>query len=369
MNQTAAKKVKSPRVGRPAGRFTQHRRIDKLKDLLESEPRGLTLAEIARKLRVSERSVRRYLIELDGTSNPGEFELLESVPTQPGGPHRWRIRPSERGRAVALRRTQASALVAMRRALDVLKGSALFDEIDLAMSQIAKIAQTPFRTQGAQIVGERGLEERFLWLPSIARNYSARGEDLDELFRAVAELRVLRFRPRTPRERERDRTRDGETRASRIVFHPYAMVIHKGSVLVIGTARDAESPLDVQILPIETITELRSSETERFTIPTGFDISDYVHGEFGLAPPSAKRALIEFDARSAEDVRAKRVHRDQRIAVSADGRLRLSVPLANPDALISWVMSFGDAARLIEPPELVARLKAILRRAAARYDD
>src|SRR6185369_6532076 len=99
---------------------------------------------------------------------------LEGIETAKGGAYLWRIKPSERGRAVALRRAQAYALLATRRALDVLKGSALYDEVDLALIQIEKIAETPFRAQSkAEISGERNLEARFFVLPPTSRTYAA----------------------------------------------------------------------------------------------------------------------------------------------------------------------------------------------------
>lgn len=352
-------KPRGPKVGRPEGRFTQHRRLDRLRELLESEPRGLTLEDLARMLRVTQRSVRRYLLELDGTTDPGKFELLESIETTPGGAHLWRIRPGERGRTVSLRRAQAYAILATRRALDILKGSALFDEVDLALGHVEKVAQTPFRAQGrAQISGEQGLEGRFFWLPPASRSYAARGEDVDELFRAVADLRVLRFRPRTGA---------GAPRAERVVFHPYAMVVHDGAIVCVGARGQARAPSDAEVVPFDGMTELRSSETEHFELPPSFDVSHYVHGEFGLGKPSKVRALVEFEARVADEIRAKKLHRDQRIAMSADGRLRLSVPLVNVDTFIAWVLSFGDAATVVEPPEVARRIAAILDRAAARY--
>jgi len=320
---------------------------------------GLTLEELARALHVTQRSVRRYLLELDGTTNPQKYELLESVETTPGGAHLWRIRPGERGRTVSLRRAQAYAILATRRALDILKGSALFDEVDLALGHIEKVAQTPFRAQGrAQISGEQGLEGRFFWLPPTSRSYAARGEDMDELFRAVADLRVLRFRPRTPAS---------ATRADRIMFHPYAMVVHKGSLVMLGVRSHARAASDTEVVPFEAMTELRASETEHFELPASFDVSHYVHGEFGLGKPSKVRALVEFDARVADEIRSKKLHRDQRIAVSADGRLRLSVPLVNVDAFVGWVLSYGDAATVVEPPEVAQQVAGILQRAAARY--
>src|SRR6516165_3579594 len=125
---------KNLRVGRPTGKFTQHRRIDHLRSHLETHAAGLTLEQLAGLLRMTTRSVRRYLRELALVTE------LESVELRPGGAHLWRIKPSERGRAVPLRRTQAYALLAARRVYDVLRGSALFDEIDVALRLVEQVA-------------------------------------------------------------------------------------------------------------------------------------------------------------------------------------------------------------------------------------
>jgi predicted DNA-binding transcriptional regulator YafY len=348
--RTTNHRAKTPKPGRPIGRFTQHRRIDRLREALESEPRGLTLEELAGYLKITERSVRRYLRELDGTKADEKFELLEPVTTRPGGPLRWRIKPGERGRAVSLRRAQAYALLATRQGFDVLRGSALYDEVDLALGQIAKVAQTPFRSGKTEISGDSRLESRFVFAPALARSYAARGEDLDELFRAVADLRVIHYRPRSQRN-------------ERATFRPYAMVMHEGCIYVVGT-----QPLgDVEALPIESMSDIRSSETERFDLPPGFDVGLYIHGELGVGRLGKNRFTVDFDARVADEVKSKRIHPQQRIANSSDGRVRLSLPLIESRAAIAFVLSWGDTARVVDPPELVEEMRAILSRAAARY--
>jgi predicted DNA-binding transcriptional regulator YafY len=350
MPTTRYHRPRPPKVGRPTGRFTQHRRIDRLREALEGEPRGLTLEELAHYLKITERSVRRYLRELDGTKADEKFELLEPVATRPGGPLRWRIKPGERGRAVSLRRAQAYALLATRQGFDVLRGSALYDEVDLALGQIAKIAQTPFRAGKTEISGDSKLESRFVFAPSLAKSYAARGEDLDELFRAVADLRVIHYRPRAQRN-------------ERAVFRPYAMVMHDGAIYVVGTP-----PIgDVEALPLESMSDIRSSETERFELPAGFDVNQYIHGELGVGRLGKARFTVDFDARVADEVKARRIHPQQRIANSPDGRVRLSLPLIDPRAAVSFVLSWGDAARMVDPPELVEEIRTILSRAAARY--
>lgn len=348
---------RGPKRGRPAGTFTQHRRMDRLRELLESEPRGLTLVEIADSLRITPRSVHRYLRALDGSTGKQGLHTLEAVATTPGGARLWRIKPGERGRSVALRRAQAYGILATRRALDILRGSALFDEIDLALGQIAKVAQTPFRTSGkTQISGERRLEERFFVLPPPPRSYAARGEDLDELFRAVADLRVLRYRPRA---------RGGESRAERVILFPYAMVVHRGALFVVGAR--AAAPSAGEVVAFESMTEIRTSETEQFELPEAFDLADYLHGELGVAPPARTRFTVEFEARVADEIRAKKVHPQQKVYASPDGRVRVSMPLVDRAAAIGWVLGWGDAAKVVDPPELSREVGEILARAASRY--
>jgi predicted DNA-binding transcriptional regulator YafY len=355
MSTARSARTKTPRLGRPKGRFTQHRRIDRMRELLESSPLGLTLEELAVTLKLTPRSVRRYLRELDGTKPEEKFELLEYVESRKGGPLLWRIKPGERGRSVALRRAQAYALLSTRRALEVLRGSALYDEADLALAQITKVAQTPFRISSkAEISGERRLEDRFFFAPAPARSYSARGEDLDELFRAVADLRVLRFRPRVR----------GEPRAERITFHAYALVVHDGTIVLIG-ARQGKAEIDV--VPLDAMVDIRTSETEHFSLPPSFDPAHYVHGELGIARPTRARFIVEFEARVADEVKARRFHPQQRIATSPDGRIRVSLPLVDTRSAIAFVLRWGDVARVVDPPELEREVATVLTRAASRY--
>src|SRR6187549_1795851 len=64
--------------GRPKGKFTQHRRLDKLRELLERHPRGLPLSDLAGALGVTVRSMRRYMKEIER-----EYDL-EAAPTRAG---------------------------------------------------------------------------------------------------------------------------------------------------------------------------------------------------------------------------------------------------------------------------------------------
>ncbi len=355
---------KSPRVGRPAGRFTQNRRIDFLREKLETHTAGLTLDEIAQMLRITTRSVRRYLKELS------LIREVESVAVRPGAAHLWRIKPSERGRSVALRRTQAYALLATRRIFEVLRGSALFDEIDLVFREVEAVAHRP--TLRAAVRGEAStdarLEHRFAYLPPLARGYADRTEDVDELFRALAELRIVRFRLReTPTvEALRDAK---EPRGARTVAHPYALLLQGGFVVCLAydVARGT-----TRVFPFERMSEIEASESERYELPEDFAIADWLQGDFGVASAQRTlRLLVEFDPRVAESVRVRRVHPSQKLALAPDGRVRVSLAVPDSvevmDRVRSWILGFGASVRVLEPRELAEAIADELRRAAGRY--
>jgi predicted DNA-binding transcriptional regulator YafY len=347
---------KVPRVGRPTGKFTQHRRFDLLREKLEAHAAGLTLEEIAGMLRVTTRSARRYLRELALVTE------LESIAVRPGGAHLWRIKPSERGRSVALRRTQAYALLATRSVFDVLKGSALFDEIDVALRQVEQIAHRPLVRAAVRgdIAGHVRLDDRFAYVPPVARGYANRSEDVDAAFQAVAELSVLTFR-----------YRDGSSAEASVTAHAYALVIHRGAIVCI--ARDLTRNV-TRAFAFDRMSELTASDGRHFELPPDFKIADWLQGDFGLArSPRSIKFLVEFEATAADMVRARRVHPSQRVAVAADGRVRasLSVP-ETPEVLAevrSWILGFGSAARVLEPRELAEEIGGELRLAADRYSN
>ncbi len=349
---------RAPRVGRPTGKFTQHRRLDFLREKLETHAAGLTLEQLAGMLRVTTRSVRRYLREL------GLLTELESIEVRPGGMHLWRIKPSERGRTVSLRRTQAYALLAARRVFDVLKGSALFDEIDLALRQVQLVAHRPVVRAAVrgEAAGDARLEDRFAYIPSTARAYGHRTDDIDAAFQAVADFRVLRFRYREGG--------DGQAgKGPRLTSHPYALVLHGGDITCL--ARDLERGATRAFL-FDRMSELESTEEAKFEIPPDFAIADWLQGDFGVAKAARSvKLLVEFDPRVADLVRARRVHPSQKVAVALDGRVRASLVVPEvPEVLArvrTWVLGFGGAARLLEPRELAEDLARELRLAAERY--
>jgi predicted DNA-binding transcriptional regulator YafY len=322
--------------------------MDRLRDLLARHPKGLTLYELSDALKVSPRTMRRYMQEL-----AVQYELHQEE-DRPGGAHRWKIPASELPRKIELRRTQVYALLAARRIFEMMRGSALYDEIDMAVNKLLNLAHRPGRGPNAGLADVR-LEERFLYLPFVPKNYLEKTEELDDLFQAVSDLRPLTLRYKSI-------GRDSE---ERITIHPYALVLHRDSIYCVGLHTDKR---EIRTFLLDRMRDVQAANTERFTLPTDFSINDYFQGEFGIWKASEKhKVVIDFDEHAAQYVRARNVHPSQKLSQLPGGRVRLTMQVGNLTQLTSWVLEWGKRAHVIEPPELVARVTEELQAALEAY--
>jgi len=335
--------------GRPRGPFTQHRRLDALRSLLQRHPKGMTIYELSRELGVTPRSLRRYLTEVRR-----ELDLV-STTERPGGARLWRLAPNEVPRKVEVRRTQAYALLAARRLFEPMRGSTLYEEIDLATQKLFAVARRPGRGPNAGVADAR-LEDRFIYLPFAPKDYQAHTDELDDLFQAVADLRPLRCRYR--------RGRDGQE--DRVTIHPYAMVLYKDAVYCVGLHVQKN---EIRTFLLDRMRDTECAATERFDLPPDFKIDDYFQGQFGIFRGlEPRRVVIDFDAKVAEFVRTRRVHPSQELTPLPQGGVRMTMLIGDLTELATWILGFGETARVVEPPDLVERVTKELEGALAQYE-
>jgi len=342
--------------------------MDRLRDILTRQPGGMTLYEMAEVLQVTPRTMRRYMKEL-----LREFELT-SVQTRGGGPLRWRIPQSELPRKVELRRTQAYALLAARRLFEPMAGSTLYEEIDLAINKLLVISRRPGRGPNAGRADAR-LEERFLYLPYAPKNYKDHTEELDDLFQATADLRPLSLRYRgravdaaaSDKAPEKGSSRDHAAREQneRITIHPYALVLHRDSIYCVGfhVAKQA-----VRTFVLDRMADTQIHHTEHFDLPDDFAIDEYFQGELGMFKSGERhKVVVDFDAQGAEYARMRTVHPTQKLSPLPGGGVRLTMTVGSLLPVTSWVLEWGQRAKVVGPPELVSRVEAELRAALDQY--
>ena len=336
--------------GRPRGKFTQHKRMSQLRALLHRHPKGVTLNEIAAHLQVTPRSARRYLKEINRKLE------LDAIAERPSGQKRWRIPPVDLPRRVAVRRTQAYALLAARALFEPMRGSTLYEEIDLAEQTLLGVARRPGRGPNAGIVGA-ALEQRFLYLPFAPKNYSQRAEELDNLFQSVANLCPLRCRY--------PRALDGALES--VVMHPYALLLYKDAIYCIGFHNGTGQ---IATFALDAMRDSQCVDDEHFELPADFSVSDYAQGQFGLWRQGDQRHDVEIDfhASVADHVQTRQVHPTQRNQPLEDGGVRVHLELSDLTEVAAWVLGFGSRARVVDPPELREQVRSELARSLAQYD-
>jgi proteasome accessory factor B len=106
----------------------------------------------------------------------------------------------------------------------------------------------------------------------------------------------------------------------------------------------------------------------KFRRPADFSISNHLSDSFGVFTGAGRhRVRIRFDAFAARLVSEREWHHSQKIRLSSDGGLELTMTLGGLEEVERWILSWGEHATVLEPPALVDRLRETAACLAARY--
>lgn len=209
----------------------------------------------------------------------------------------------------------------------------------VALSVAARMVRLGGTEAGVGAIIKLGGLEQGAGIEPLAADLGEGADTLGELFGAIADRRKIEFE-------YRDQPR---------VVEPYGIAHRRGHWYLVGRTGDGE-----RMYRVDRISELAVGETPNaFTKAKGFDIKAAVDAqpwEAGVDPVIT--ASVRFD----EDV-AWWAARSLGIA-EPHGELRTDVEVANRDAFIGWVLSFGESAEVLAPDELrqavVARVEDAL---------
>ena len=176
---------------------------------------------------------------------------------------------------------------------------------------------------------------------------------LPRAFEAVAERRTITFAYRG-RSGEQVRTLD-----------PYGLVHRKGTWYLVGRDHDRRENRSFRLDRVAgEIRFVSAGPGAEFEAPEGFrpqealEAPPFVGREGG---PPAVEALVAFDASTAWWI--ERTHPWLRLAWGDDGSASARVPVSETAGFVSWLLSLGEGAYLVEPQDLrrevLARLEEV----------
>jgi proteasome accessory factor B len=181
---------------------------------------------------------------------------------------------------------------------------------------------------------------------------TAEGSALDDRLLAAADAigdRVaVRFTYRTSRGAESDREVD-----------PYGLVVRGGQWYVVGLDRERG---EIRSFRFSRMVGALERGTEATVPPGGFKAADHVAaGPWGPGEPQ-EHVLVALSPDVAWWATSG-VRDVETVETRSDGWQIHRVPTAPGDGIVSWVLSFGPDAELLEPPDLrtevLRRLEAL----------
>src|SRR5439155_14235240 len=292
-----------------------------LQDLVDGLP-----ADFSRHVR----TVRRDLEALEA--------LFPLVTERVDGQTRWRLMDGfRRVPALMFSATEVMALVLGRDLLQPLAGTQVKAAVDSALAKITS-ALPP---SGLDFV--RQMQEFFSVGLGPHKVYGRHRQLLERLSRAVADHRTVQMRYYSA----------SRGRVTRREVDPYHLWFAAGGLYLIAYCHLRR---DVRMFAVERIRSITLTD-HPYQMPLGFNVEEYVQD--ALMVMRGRRIDVEllFSKTAAAWMKDKLWHSSQEITSLKDGRLRMTLKVADNDELVGWILSFGSQVRVDRPENLLLKVR------------
>jgi len=106
----------------------------------------------------------------------------------------------------------------------------------------------------------------------------------------------------------------------------------------------------------------------RFERPKYFSIDKLLKGSFGVfSGNELVQIRIWFGRSRAQLIRERKWHHSQKIKELGKGEIELSLELSSFAEIVPWILSWGEHARVVSPPELVREVANVVKELGRVY--
>jgi proteasome accessory factor B len=306
---------------------------------------GATLRDLANENGVSQKTILRDLELLRGLG----FPLVYS--TSDHGRRHWKLDGKSSLAQLSFTLEEAAALYLGRQFLEPLAGTDFFHGAQSAFAKIrATLGDAPLRHL------ER-LAAAFYHTTNGLADYSQKGQLIDDLSRAIEDRRLTVITYQSLRATEP---------VSHYDVQPLSLVWHHQALYLLAWSADHAA---IRTFKVDRISAAEVQELQ-FTRPADFDPRQLLAGSFGIfeSPGPKKTIRIRFSRQASRPVSERTHHPTQRLHPQPDGALLAEFELSSFEELTSWILSWGQHAEVLEPPELREQIAGTLKQAFAAYE-
>jgi predicted DNA-binding transcriptional regulator YafY len=292
--------------------------------------------ELAAELNVSERTVHRYMVMLEEMGIPiysergpyGGFSLVRGYKLPP----------------LIFSAEEATVLYMGAHLVHEVWGQTYEDAVTAVTAKLDNVLPDDLRedvrrAQQSLVVGGLTARDYRPWEPTI-----------HTLRQCIGDRRCVRLRYRA----------FGRDKITERAVEPYALTLQWGLWYLVGFCRLRQDMRTFRVDRIQEVTSL----ADRFTVPRDFSVREYIERTMSFAPNYT--VVVDLEADAAPEVRERHGHWME-ITEQDDGSITVRFGVANLDWTTGWVLSYGAAAKALEPPELVVRVCEAAEGALQRY--
>jgi len=326
--------------GKPAKKYSQAGRLHSIIRLFEAR-RGMTLDDLAEECGVDRRTIHRDLnaVEEAGYTLTSEWQEGKKVYSF--------LTKSRNIPPITFTLPQLMSLYLLRSLGVYLAGTPFRDEIEELFRVITSILPDRYAAHLERITR--------VSLPILhgARDYSAATEYFEDLQRALLHQSRVRLRY----------AKKGGDRHDVYEIDPYTLVFHKGGVYLLGYAHNREA---MRLFALERVRGIEVTR-QRFEIPASYQPEAHFSSAFGLVSDTPMKVRVRFSPEVAHAVKERLWMPEQIIRGDGEGGVIIEFEAAGEMELVSWILSYGMHAEVLEPPALRREVKRHVREMRRRY--
>jgi proteasome accessory factor B len=316
--------------GKPAKKYSQAARLHSIIRLLESR-RGLTLDELAEEFDVDRRTIHRDLNAVEQAGYALTTELSDGKKVYSFLTRSRSLPP------ITFTLPQLMSLYLLRSLGAHLSGTPFQAEIDELFKSIHSVLPDRHAAHLERIAR--------VSLPLLhgARDYSLAAAFVSDLQKAL--LHQYRIHLKYAKK--------GKDEADLYDVDPYTLIFHKGGIYLLGNAHNRSG---MRLFALERIRGVEVTR-QRFEIPDSYQPEAHFSSAFGLVSDIPLKVRVRFTAEIAHAVKDRIWMPGQKISTDSEGRVTVEFEAAGQMELVSWILSYGIHAEVLEPSKLRKEVK------------
>jgi proteasome accessory factor B len=316
---------------------------------LGSRPYGWSFDAIKRELRITERTLLRYVRACrEGLRDSTGHPLIEAVQRGSG---RW-LRLSSLTSSPNSNPYRAASLYFTLTLLKFLEGTVMKESVETLWERSFKDLSAPERQRLANF------DRKFYAVPYAPKNYHDHDDQLDLILRALMDQNAIQvdYAGLAGEGKQHD-------------FEPYTLVAYRGGLYVLGLSQLYRRIIYLAVERIRKVEFVkdRTGNRVRFPYPKSYRPDKHLDGSFGLLTGPETEVELLLLADSEAYLRPRIIHPTQKFRRRRDGKTVLTMHVRGTTELRNFIFSQGPWVKVLKPAALRDEVSKLLRDMAALY--